>query len=181
MRGLHAGQGGVTLIELVIAIVVLAVGVGTLLSVLLQTTRHSADPEVTQQASAIARSYLEEVLEKAFCDPNDFSTDCPASCTSAACATCSGATIDGVTPESRPSYDDVCDYAGLADLNGARDESGAAVPGLAAFNVRVTVSDSDALNGLTGAAGRILRVEVDVTHDTLTDVHVTLGAYRANY
>lgn len=168
-------QGGATLVEVVIAIVVLGVGIATLLSVGLLTTRHSADPMIAQQANAVARSYLEEALLHNFCDP-DFSTDCPSACTANACTTC----VAGGA-ETRPNFDDVCDYQGLADTSGAVDQNGNPVTGLEAFNVTMGVDDNPGLNGLQGALGQVVRVDVRVTHDTLTDIDVRLSAYKANY
>lgn len=180
-REVSARRRGFTLVETVIAIVILGIGVSTVLSLILTNIRHSADPMVIEQANAIAQSYLEEVMLKPFCDPNDFSGHCPADCGSAACAGCSGSTSGDGGPETRASFDDVCDYQGLADNAGALDNRGAPVPGLEAYNVAVTVDDGTSLNGLSGAAGQVLGVSVVVTHDDMSAVDVTLQGYRSNF
>lgn len=164
-RSTPGDANGFSLVEVVIAIVVLSVGLISLLSVFLVNVRHSADPLALEQANAVAQAYMEEILLKAFCDPNDFSSDCPAACSAAACGACSGSTVSGGAAENRSSFDDVCDYDGLADSGGALDQTGAAVPGLDAYNVTVSVDDNAVLNGLSGAAGQVLAVTVNVSHD----------------
>jgi MSHA pilin protein MshD len=130
-----------SLVELVVAIVVLSIALGGALLVVGTTTRHSADPMLERQAISIAESYLEEILQKAYTDPDD-GLVCPA-------------------PEAgRALYDNVCDYDGL-DETGARDQSGAAVTGLEAYRIRIDVDSSATLGGLTGPA-EVLRVDVSV-------------------
>lgn len=149
----RACQGGVTLVELVVAIVVIAVSVSAILGVLSITTAASADPMIRHQAVAIAEAYLEEILLKPFDDP------------------------DGVDGEAaRADFDDVDDFAGLADA-GARDQFGAPIPGLGAYDVAVTVAASTALPAV--AAGDLLRVDVNVTRGS--DVSFSLSAYRLRY
>lgn len=169
-------QGGFSLVELVVALVVLAIGVTAFLNLIFNTTRHSADPMLQQQAHAIAQAYMEEVLAQPFCDPG-FSTTCRTACTSAsACTACNA--VEG----SRANYDSVCDFGGLNDSTGARDFTGALVGGLGAYNVSVNVDDSGVtLSGLSSASGQVVEVTVTVTHDTSPDVNASVTAYRANY
>ena len=151
---------GLTLIELVISIAVVGIAVtGTLLAIH-TTVAHSADPMIQHQASAVAEAYLEEILLKAYLDPDD-GTVCPPS-----------------EPLGRAFYDNVCDYR-VVDDAGARTQDGTPVPGLGAYRVRVTVDDTAAtLNGVTGSAN-VLRVDVRVTRGTRVDL--TLSGYRTNY
>jgi MSHA pilin protein MshD len=169
-------RNGFTLVELVIAIVVLGIGVTAFLAQIVNVTTHSADPMLQQQAHAVAQSYMEEILAQPFCDP-DFSTDCRAACTSAtACTTCNAA--EG----SRAAYDAVCDYDGLSDSTGARDFSGALIGGLGSYNVDVSVDDSGVtLSGLSSASGQLVEVTVTVTHDTQAEINDVLRAYKVNY
>ncbi len=167
------------------ALAVLAVGVGTFLLLITETTARSADPMVYQQANAIAQSYLEEVLLNSFCDPDGFSTDCPNDCDNAAlvlagsdiCGLC------GVGGEARPNYDDVCDYDAINDTDGAVDIDGNTISGLEQYNIDVIVNDSGvSLNTtLSSADGEVLRVDVRVTHDTFSDLDLTISGYKANY
>ena len=57
---------GVTLIELVVAITVLAIAVTSIIGFLSSIAARSADTLVREQAVAIASSYLNEVLAKPF-------------------------------------------------------------------------------------------------------------------
>ena len=77
-------NSGFTLIELIIAIVLISIGLLGLLALILQSTRYSVDPMIQQQAYAIAQSQMEEVLSQPFCDAD--SPNCPDSCSS--CGDC---------------------------------------------------------------------------------------------
>lgn len=140
---------GVTLVELVIAMVVVSIALGGVLMVMNYTTARSADPLLQRQAVAIAEAYLEEILLKPYVDP------------------------DGVDGEgSRALYDDVDDYDGLAD-SGARDQSGAAIAGLANYTVNVSVQPAT-VNGVA-----MLRAQVAVGMPG--GGSMTMAGYRANY
>lgn len=175
---------GFTLIELVITIVILGLGVSAFLVLINQTTRDSVDPLVNQQANAIAQSYLDEISLQRFCDP-DFSTDCHNACTSStACSACS------LNEGSRSQYDDVCDYDGVTDNNGPRDRNGNVVSGpnneLDNYNIQATVDDGSdgsavTLGGLSSNNGRVLRIDIRVTHDTFSDLDYRLSGFRVNY
>ncbi len=177
---------GITLIELIISIIVISVALTGILSVMNLTTARSADPLLVQQANSIAQSYLDEILLRPFCDPNDFSTDCFTDCNTNACAACSGSTTAGGGPETRATFDDVCDYGVVADV-GAVDQFGNPIPELADYNVQVVVDDDTdangdaAINGLDATAGQSVRVDVIVTHATHGDIRVGVSGYRVNY
>ena len=61
---------GFTLIELIIFIVVVSVGLVGILKVMDVTVKSSSDPLVRKQAVAFADSVLEEILLKAYADPD---------------------------------------------------------------------------------------------------------------
>ena len=63
-------QRGVTLVELVIAITVVAISVATILGVIGAISSRSADAMVQQQAVAVAQAYLDEILQRWVVDPN---------------------------------------------------------------------------------------------------------------
>ncbi|MDZ7735456.1 MAG: prepilin-type N-terminal cleavage/methylation domain-containing protein [Gammaproteobacteria bacterium] len=167
-------QGGFTLIELIVALVVLGVGVSGFLILINQATLNSVDPLLRTQANAVAQSYLEEILLQPFCDPDDTS-DCPATCTGSPCAACS--TSEG---GNRPVYDDVFDYLNLPD-NVVRDRNNNAIAGLGDYSVTVGMQDSGVnFSGLSGGSCQVVRVDVDVTHTNLPFT-VTLSGYKVNY
>lgn len=151
-------QQGVTLIELVIALVVLSIAGAALLSTYAYLAQHNADPMLTYQASAIAETYLEEVVAKSFDDPVT-NTTCPAP-----------------NAGGRASYDNVCDYRGLPDTV-VRDQNGNAIAGLSNYSVAVTITNNVAWQGIVAAD--VLRVDVTVT-DPRGHV-VVLAGYRTRY
>ncbi|TAM43937.1 MAG: pilus assembly protein MshD [Gammaproteobacteria bacterium] len=170
-------MAGVTLVEMVMYIAIVSIGVAGILSVMTYTTRYSADPMVEQQALLIAESYMEEILHKRFTDPTAGATQvCP--------------TALPYKEASRASYDNVCDYDNLNDSAGAVDQLGNTIAGLTAYNVSVSVTGNvgDALAlGPTASqitnvgALRVLRVNVEVTHDDIPDFRLLLTGYRTNY
>ena len=192
-------NSGFSLIELVVAIVILSIGVTAFLTLILNTTKNSVDPQIRVQGNAIARAYLEEIMLNQFCDPNwdpDFDLDgdpltnpqnCSADCSvtgglapgpASACTDCKGAGTGWIT-EARGTYDDVCDYDGLTDV-GAMDQLGNPIGGLGNYTVDVTVIDAAAiLNTLNGIDGEVVRIDVDVTHTT--GATMGLSGYKTNF
>ena len=143
-------QRGLTLIEVVIAIVVIAIAVSAVLGVLASNVQRSADAMVISQGISIANAYLEEISLKAFVDP------------------------DGVDGEAaRADYDDVDDYDGLVDI-GAADQFGTAIASLGGYTVTVAVNASAALPGV--AAADAYRIDVRVQFAPYVDY--TLTGYR---
>lgn len=147
---------GVTLIELIVAMVVISVALTGVLLVINYTTSHSADPVLRHQAIAIAEAYMEEITLKDFTDPDPDPAD------------------DGES--DRILFDDVDDYHGLADPRAA-DQTGAAIAGLANYSVNVSVVPES--YGPGGAPVNGLRIDVTVTDPA--GESLTLTGYRANY
>ena len=166
---------GFTLIELVMTIAILSLGVTAFITLINQTVSHSADPMFISQANAIAQSYLEEIMQANFCDP-DLSSDCPVDC-AAACNVC--AAFSDQTGESRATFDDVCDYNFLPDTT-VRNRFGTAIGTLSDYNVTVVVDDTGVtLNTLSSNNGQIVHIDVNVTHDNGTNV--SLSGYKTNF
>ena len=183
MSGSTQRERGVSLLELLLSIVVIGIAMTGALRWVWTSTQNSADPQMLQQANAVARSYLEEVLLRSFCDPDfdpdsDPATLCPIDCAVSACSACGG--TGPLQEGSRALFDDICDYDGLSDA-GVFDQNGTPIVGLGAYNVSVTVDDSVTLNGLAGGAGQLVLVNVNVTHSGNQRVDVNLSGYRGNY
>lgn len=168
-RATRRRQAGVTLIELIVAMLIVGVAMAGMMSVFVATSRGSADPMLRAQAQLIAESYLEEILLKRFYDPD----------------------LDRVCQPAealRSSYDNVCDYdptgAGVTD-NPPRDQLGTAIVALAGYAVTVQVARDATvtLNGLTNGGGpteiRVLRIDVTVVGPGAARASVT--GYRTNY
>ena len=146
-------QRGVSLIELIVAITVVAIAATTILGAISAVASRSADAMQQQQAIAVAQAYLDEILQRWVVDPNG-------------------------TPANtgRGSWDLVDQYNGLVDV-GARDQFGNAIAGLAGYTVSVTVAQSSALTGIALSAAR--RVDINVTYAPAGSV--TLSGYRTSY
>lgn len=137
-------MAGVTLVELVIAIVIVSVALAGLVAVFTRVTRASADPVVTQQMLAIGESLIEEIMLKPF-------------------------TIDPTPATSRADFNDIRDFDPKDDAldgyatTGIRNIDGDPIPGLESYNVAVRINAAGV--ALTSVpAGDALRVRVTVTH-----------------
>jgi MSHA pilin protein MshD len=150
MRSRHRG---LTLVELVVAITIVAIAVTTILGAFAAVATRSADAMMQQQAIAIAESYLSEILQRRVVDPN------------------------GPPPNTgRASWELVDQYNGLVDV-GAHDQFGNATPSLTSYTVSVSTSQSSALAGVPAAAAR----RVDITVSYPPSASVTLSGYRTSY
>lgn len=186
-------QRGVTLVELIISIVIIAIVVSGIMLLTGELTRRSSDPLILEQANSIARAYIEEINQKQFCDPDwdhdgvpPNTTDCPMHCTVSACTACKtlpGST--GWTTETRATYDDICDFTAITG-EVPTNQNGIAVNNLDQYTVSVSIDDGATVsigtagNLLTGNTGGAVLVEVTVSHPALTN-SVTLSTYRTNF
>ena len=159
--GASRSQAGVTLIELVISTLIVAVALTGVLAALFSALRSSTNPMLEEQAAAVGRAYLEEITLRAYYDPQSGS----------------GAGPFPAKEASRELYDNVCDYDGLDDM-GARDQNGSAIPALSAYRVTVSVDVAAHLNDLVGPADE-LRIDVRVRNAALVDL--TVSGYRARF
>lgn len=149
-------QRGVTLIELLLALVIAGIAAATLYGAMAAFSARSADPMLRQQSLALAESYLEEILLQPFSDPAT-GTPCPPA------------------PPARADFDNVCDYAGLSD-NGARNRFGESIAALAGYQVSVSVTPT-AWQGLS--ADQVLYVQVQVQDPAGS--RLLLGSYRVRH
>jgi MSHA pilin protein MshD len=185
---------GLTLLEAVVFIVVLAVGFVGMLVLYNQATRASVDPLVRKQALAIAQSMLEEIELRpyTYCDPDDANVYTATSATVGAggCAS----TVEGIGPEGEtrygnPRFDNVNDYQGFCMGPGSpvcpdaviTTAANTPIAQLADYRVDVSVTQmtgADAIPGVPLADG--LRVTVIATH-VPTATTVSLDGYRLRY
>jgi MSHA pilin protein MshD len=149
-------QFGMTLIELIVAIVILSVGLTGVLMAFITTVKSSAAPMLTKQMSAIADGMMEEVLLKQF---SVATNAVPAN----SCA--------------RDTFNDVRDYNGYSTAN-VCDISGVAIAALTGYGVRVSVIEPIA-SPMTGVpAADVLVIKIDVTQGGST---YSLTGWRTNY
>jgi len=171
LRGTRAGTGGrcrdeagLTLIELIVVMIVISVALVGVMSVINYTTRHSADPVLRHQAIAIAEAYMEEIVLKAFLDP-DTGDICPAA------------------ESRRYLYDNICDYNGLDD-EGARNpiKPDTPIEGLKKYDVKVNISRQKITDtGFVSDNSSDDALRIDVTVIDPAGESLTLSGYRANY
>ena len=147
-----ARQSGVTLIELVVAIVIVAMAATAILGAMASITMRGAETMVRQQAVAVAEAYLEEILLQPVAFPG------------------------GVVPTTRATFNDEDQYNGLSDV-GAHDQFGNALAFLSGYNVSVAVAQTTALTGIAAAQAR----QINVTVTDPNGVTVRLTGYRANF
>ena len=139
---------GFSLPELLVLITVLSIGLAGIALALQQAVRGSGDPLLSKQAVAVAESLMEEILLQPF-NP-----------------------VAGGT--SRADYNDVSDYNGYSSV-GITAIDGTPIPGLADYNVSVSVANA-ALGAVPAADSK--RVTVTVTGRGVT---YALDGYRLNY
>jgi MSHA pilin protein MshD len=149
----RSGQRGFTLIELIIFIVVVSVGLVGILKVMDVTVASSADPMVRKQAMALADSILEEILGKAYCDPDPLVTT-------------------GET--TRVTMDDVADFNGVNETIPAGPVFVGMPADLNGYNIAIEVPAAAVLLGAVPAR----RVTVTVRRGTEV---IAMVGHRTRY
>ena len=144
------GQRGVTLVELIVALVIAGVVMTSVWNAWTMLSTKSADPLVARQQLAVAQSLLREIELQ------------PLPGTAAAVAT-----------PGRTGFASIADYHGLA-MNGIVDVEGNAVAGLESYGATVSVS-ALALADMSAADGWWIEVGVSGPGST----PLVLAAYRS--
>lgn len=147
---------GFTLIEMVIAIVVLAAGVSGILFSFTQNIGASADPMIQQQAIIIAQGYLEEAVLKPYSDPDGESGTCE----------------EGAL--NRIQFDDVNDYNCITN-SAPEDQFGNGITELNNYIVDVSVGPAS----IGTASVPAWKIDVTVSHDS--GINIVLTGYRTSY
>jgi MSHA pilin protein MshD len=143
---------GFTLVEMIIAIVIISVGLAGVLTAFNITVKSSADPMIRKQMLSIAEEMMEEILLKPFASQPG--------------ASASGATICGTAVAVRATFDDVSDYA-TYQTNGICDIDGGAVSGLETYNLTVKIEPSS-LDVISASNAKKVTVEVRHGGDTFS-------------
>ena len=158
-------QSGLSLIELIIAIVILSVGLVALLIPISNAVRNSADPLIMKQMVAIAEAMLEEIELQPYATP-----------TGSTCNPCAA------TQANRVNFDHIANYNTFATTGIYRIDDPAAGPGiatLASYNLSVAATPTT----LGGVPAFLISVTV-TWPNTIPGVlgkSVTVSAYRTNY
>ena len=175
LRSVVRRQGGLTLIELVVFIVIVSVALVGVLSVLNVTVKSSADPVIRKQALALAEGMLEEILSKDFQNvprdlPNGISGGNNAETPTQGCTPTTTIQCRLNTLSDRQNYNDVDDYNGWNQTGVSRLDG--TPPILTSYSVRVAVTDGTG----TWAGGKMVTVTVVGGTET-----IVLSGFRANY
>lgn len=144
-------ESGMTLMELVVAIVVIGVGLAGVLVAFNQAVMHSADPMVRKQMLAIAEEMMDEITLRQYVPIANLAP--PVLC-------------------ARSTFNDVLDYAGYSST-GICDIDGNAIPTLSTYDVSVSVMPGALPNGV--AAKKIV---VTVSHGAES---LKLVGYRTDW
>ena len=142
---------GMTLIELVIAILILGIGLAGVLLAYSTVTRGSSDPVVHKQLLAVAEELLEEIQLRPY-----------ATATNAAPSGC-----------ARNTWNDLIDYHGYTTTNQICTIDGTPVSTLSGYSVSISVT-SATLGGVSAAR------RIDVTVRRGSD-RITLTGWRLDY
>jgi MSHA pilin protein MshD len=150
---LRSRQGGFTLIELVVALVIIAAAASTIVGLMASISSKSAEAMQQVQAVAIADAYMREIISRPFTDP-----------------------AAPYNELNRAGFDDVNDYEFLNEI-GARDRTGIAIPRLQDYQIFIRVEPIPlGPGGAQVAAGRSRQITVRATSPS--GRVVVLSAFR---
>lgn len=143
---------GFTLVEMIVAMVIIGVGLAGVIGVLARTAVASADPMIVKQMTAIAEGMMDEIQLKPFAAPGSAPNYC-----------------------NRTAFDDIGDYNKYDQPVCSVDGS----PGPDGYRVSVTVAAGSG-SILTGSipAGNAAVITVRVTHG---DHNYTLVGWRTDF
>jgi len=150
----NKAQRGFTMVEMVVAMVIIGAGLAGVLSVLSRTSIFSAAPMGTKQMTAIAEGMLEEVLQKPF---ESDGTPVAAGC-------------------DRTAFNDIKDYNNYTDMP-VCDVTG--TPGPAGYTVSVSVANASGTiltGGIPAADAYLVTVTVKKGSDSYS-----IQGWRLNY
>lgn len=166
-------EQGVTLIELIIAIVVLGIAAVGILTALGRTTVLNVDPLLRAQSLAVAQSIMDEVTSRPFYpaeeDPSfDDSITSPEPCP------------DNGSFSSRDEISYICGFDGYQET-GILKPNGDEVDGLSQYSASIEVGSDDIDDPPFSSVpiNCILRIEVTVSGPA--DTNTSLQAYRTSY
>jgi MSHA pilin protein MshD len=175
-------QSGLTIIELIAFVVIVAVALVGVLTVLNVTVKGSSDPVLRKQGLAVAEAILEEVQSQPFtwCDPDDLNA--PIAMSYSACTSSENHVTTGInlTYEAGESRGGTVPFDNVSDYNGLSTSANIAGGGSAPYAASVAVIPAQ-LNGVGDAASAssaavLITVTVVAGNDT-----IQLQGYRTRY
>lgn len=148
-------QSGVTLVELIIAMVIIGISVAGVLQVFSLNTVASADPMVTKQMRAVAEALMEEIQHQQFAARDN----------DGAAAGCARDTFNDVRDYNGYTQSEACDIGGVS----------LGLPGMA---VSVNIANASAAQFPGVPAGQALQIQITVTQGTQS---FRLLGWRTNF
>ncbi|KPQ01957.1 type II secretion system protein [Marinobacter sp. HL-58] len=158
-------QGGATLVELVMTIVIISVAIAGVVGAFALISGRSADPLNQTRAVELAQLYMDEIISKKYDDAT------PQGGTPKYAGSCN----IGPEEESRDTYNDVDDYDGTSDSPPRSAE--APLDGYDGFTVDVAVACAGGEVDLPGPEAK--RIDLIIT--TPGGQSFSFSAYRANF
>ena len=194
LSGPRTGQDGLTLLEMVVTIVILAIALSGVTAMMASGISRSADTLIETRAAALGQSYLEEILARRFDEHSSFSGIPP--CRSGASQSCTSEGLFGPDGEAaRTAFNDVDDYHGFVEgadpAQPLRDAAGEVRRGYDNFRVDVSVRYLQVTSGgqeaMLGTEPNDLDQAQDAKLITLLISHPsypqgwTFSAYKSNF
>ena len=181
-------QGGVTLVELIIAMVIISIAAVALLQGLGLQSQRNVDPMIQSQAQRLAIQYLQEVSNKPFFDPSADPRLDPNLALPANRSAVISSIIDktGRASSNRLLWDNIYEYDEYND--DIKDITGTAIAALANYRVNIEVNIETGLSLVntvmanstdSDCPAKIALISVTVTDPRNQDT--TFRAYRTSY
>jgi MSHA pilin protein MshD len=186
---LAKGQGGLTLIEMILFMLIVGVALAAIVGVLNLTTSGSADPLRHKQALMIAEGLLEEVqlARYTWCDPT---ADKAGDDGVKGSAECDVPENWGPEAGGKRPFDNINDYVSAAgaaatpfnNVDGKLADANGEPMNVEGYTARVTVTPESiggiAVSNPASADVDVLRIRVEVRFDAET---IVLDGYRTRY
>ena len=175
-------QQGMTLTELVLAIVIIALATDALLTGLGFQTTGNVDPMIQSQANALAKQYLDEVMSKPFFDPASDPALRPLASLQDAIDAASDTSASTANATNRSSWDNIFEYQNFSQP--PRDSSGTAITSLQDFTVAIAIDNSvnlalGSILNLASCPPEVMQITVTVTDPR--GQQIMLNGYRTSY
>ena len=168
-------QGGFTLIETIIVIVLVGAMMAGMTSMFMTNVGNRHRPFLRKRALAVVNAFMDEIQHKRWNEATPVGGGCVNS--GASCPTGPAAIAIGTDGDWRAPYDDIDDYHGL-NQSPPQNSAGVDMPGYAGFTVNVSVvQPAGAWNTIAAADVRLITVSVT----SPSNESLAISAYRVNF
>lgn len=168
-------QGGFTLIETIIVIVLVGAMMAGMTSLFMNNIGNSHRPFLRERALAVAHAFMDEIQHKRWNEATPLGGGCVNA--GASCATGPAAIAIGTDGDTRATYDDIDDYNGLSQTP-PQNSAGVDMPGYGGFTVNVSVTQPAGVwNTIPAADVRLITVSVTSPGNET----IAISAYRVNF